>query len=71
MIKLKHGSDPDSRFDRKQLAKGTRVEKEHTNDPKIARQIAKAHLSENKNYYKYLTKMEHCMKLKKLERGLL
>jgi len=52
-------------FNKSQLLKGMRVEREHTNNPRIAKQIAKAHLSENKNYYKYLTKMEKCMEKKK------
>jgi hypothetical protein len=46
------------KFDPKQLAQGIRVEKEHTNDPEIAREIATDHLVEHKNYYVGLKKME-------------
>jgi hypothetical protein len=31
---------------------------EHTNDPKIALEIAMDHLMENPNYYDYLEQME-------------
>lgn len=51
---LKHGKDPDKRFNKTQLNIGTKVEMEHTSDPEIAEQIAKAHLSERKDYYKVL-----------------
>ncbi|MFX1478316.1 MAG: DUF5661 family protein [Promethearchaeota archaeon] len=49
---------PDSDFDKEELAKGTRIEMEHTNDAKIAKEIAKDHLSESPEYYKELEKME-------------
>ena len=55
-IKLKHGKDPDSKFDPRQLKVGIKVETEHTNCKSIAKQIAKAHLSEDKNYYIKLRK---------------
>lgn len=55
---LKHGSDPDSNFDAKELEMGIKVEMEHTNDPAIARKIAKAHLAEISDYYTWLLKME-------------
>lgn len=45
-------------FDKKQLAAGTKVEKEHTKDPELAREIAMDHLTEDPNYYKKLKKME-------------
>lgn len=54
MTMLKKGNIPDKRFDKTQLKIGTRIEHEHTNSNAIAKQIAKAHLSENKNYYKVL-----------------
>jgi hypothetical protein len=57
-IKLKHGSDPDTKFDKSQLSMGIRVETEHTNDKGIAKQIAKAHLSEDPRYYTKLKKVE-------------
>jgi hypothetical protein len=55
-IKLKHGNLSDKLFDAKQLKIGMDVEKEHTNNPCIAKQIAKSHLHEKKNYYKLLKK---------------
>ena len=51
---LKHGDVPDWKFDSEQLAKGIEVELEHTDDRSLAKQIAKAHLFESPNYYKYL-----------------
>jgi len=56
-IMLKHGRVPDSKFNKIQLRNGIKVEKEHTNNPCIAKQIAKAHLLEKKNYYKILKKV--------------
>ena len=38
-------------FDSKKLAIGTKVEMEHTDDPKKAREIAMDHLTENSKYY--------------------
>lgn len=61
-IKLKKGNIPDSKFDKKQLARGVKVEMEHTSNKCIAKKISKAHLSEFKNYYTYLNKMEKQMK---------
>ena len=55
-VKLKKGNIPDSVFNFVQLKHGIAIEKEHTNNPCIAKKIAKAHLSENKNYYKLLKK---------------
>jgi hypothetical protein len=43
---------------RAQLKTGTQVEKEHTNDLRIARQIALDHLFEFPDYYTRLRKME-------------
>ena len=45
-----------SQFDRRQLERGTRVEMEHTNKRKIAREIAMDHLVEDPNYYKKLAR---------------
>jgi hypothetical protein len=42
---------PDSDFDEIQLKIGQQVEMEHTNDPKKAKEVAKDHLSKDKNYY--------------------
>ena len=59
MIKLKHGDVPDEKFDAEQLAMGVKVEmEEHTDDPELAKQIAKAHLAEIPDYYTRLAKME-------------
>lgn len=45
-------------FDPEQLAMGIKVEREHTKDPDLAREIAMDHLKENPRYYTYLKKME-------------
>jgi hypothetical protein len=47
-----------SDFDAEQLAAGTKVEMEHTNDKSVAQEIAMDHLSEDKNYYKKLKQVE-------------
>jgi len=49
---------PDSDFDPEQLAAGIKVEMEHTDDPDIAKEIAKDHLTEDPDYYRKLRKME-------------
>ena len=54
----------DSDFDAKQLEKGIEVEREHTTDREIAKEIAKDHLTEFPNYYIELEKMENQMKNK-------
>lgn len=41
-----------------QLAKGKKVEMEHTKDPKAAIEIAMDHLSEDPDYYDKLKRME-------------
>jgi uncharacterized membrane protein YgcG len=51
------GKEP-SEFDREQLAMGLIVEMEHTDDPKIALEIAMDHLVEHSDYYERLAKME-------------
>src|SRR3990167_6960679 len=58
MPKLKHGQDPDERFDNKELRMGIEVELEHTDSRVLSKQIAKAHLSEMPDYYTQLKKME-------------
>ena len=40
-------SKPDSDFPKAQLAEGIRIESEHTNDPEVAKEIAKDHLIED------------------------
>ena len=54
---LSEGSDVSS-FDQEQLSEGVKVEMEHTNDEKIAREIASDHLSEDPDYYKKLKTIE-------------
>lgn len=49
---------PDSDFDAAALAKGIKVEMEHTNDPKKAKEIAKDHLAERADYYERLAEVE-------------
>jgi len=49
---------PDSEFDEKELTMGIEVELEHTNNPFIAKCIAKDHLAECPNYYTRLSKLE-------------
>ena len=53
-------ADDDSpmEFDNKEILKGIEVEMEHTNDPKIAVEIAMDHLKENPNYYTELEDFE-------------
>lgn len=48
----------DSDFDSEQLENGIKHEMEHTKDRKIAKEIAKDHLTEDPNYYKKLKKIE-------------
>jgi hypothetical protein len=47
---------PKECFDKKQLAIGKRIEREHTKNSKIAEEIARDHLTEDPNYYKKLKK---------------
>jgi len=54
----KHRNEPDSKYDSEELRKGIEVEKEHTDDPSISKEIAKDHLSEISDYYTRLKKME-------------
>lgn len=49
---------PDSDFDEKALKAGIAIESEHTDDPAIAREIAKDHLTEDPEYYVKLAKIE-------------
>lgn len=49
---------PSTKFDRTELNKGIKVEKEHTNNPELAEEIAKDHLIEHKWYYTFLKLME-------------
>lgn len=49
-------------FDQKQLAKGIKVELEHTSDETLAQEIAMDHLTEDPMYYEKLEKMEKAKK---------
>ena len=49
---------PASDFPQDQVAKGMKVEREHTNNPTMAREIASDHLTEDKKYYTHLKEME-------------
>ena len=58
---------PDSAFNKKELAKGVRHEQEHTKDRSVAREIAKDHLSERKDYYTALEKAKIAILLNSFE----
>ena len=47
-----------NQFDPEQLAKGIKVELEHTNDVRIAEEIAMDHLKEDAKYYDKLATIE-------------
>lgn len=47
-----------SSFNPKSIKQGVKVEMEHTSDPKIAHEIARDHLTEDKKYYDKLAIME-------------
>lgn len=60
-IAKKHNKNYDEKYYLKlqsELSKGIKVEKEHTNDPKLAKKIAMDHLVENPKYYTELKKFE-------------
>lgn len=54
---LARDRDP-RRYDPKQLARGIAVEMEHTNDRRIAQEIAMDHLTEDPDYYVKLARVE-------------
>lgn len=66
---------PHSRFHAKELAKGVKMEMEHTDSPRIALEIAKDHLMEIPDYYTRLEAMiksaraEHKKKGRKTKRN--
>jgi hypothetical protein len=60
---------PDSAFPASAIAKGMKVESEHTNNPELKKEITKDHLEENKRYYDYLEDMEKKMKKTAFEKG--
>lgn len=51
-------NQPDSKYDAKQMKMGVDMEREHTTDPGIAKEIAKDHLEEIPDYYTRLRQME-------------
>lgn len=55
----RHKHIPDSQFNPAQLKMGIEVEYEHTDCQKLAKEIAKDHLVEIKDYYTRLLKMEN------------
>ena len=65
----KGDNKPDDDFDAADLAEGIKVEREHTDDPQVAKEIAKDHLSEFPDYYKRLGRMERRMKRMKERLG--
>jgi inorganic pyrophosphatase len=56
--KIEKLKDPSESFDKKELKTGTEHELEHTNDPKVAQQIAVDHLKEDSEYYTKLKQIE-------------
>jgi len=48
-------------FDKDQIAKGVKVEMEHTDDKELAKEITMDHLTENDKYYDHLEEMEKDM----------
>lgn len=47
-----------------ELRRGQKHELEHTDDPKLAKQIALDHLAEDPHYYAHITAMEKAVKRK-------
>jgi hypothetical protein len=58
LIGGKADNRPERTFDPEALAKGRRVETEHTTDPAVAEEIASDHLAENPRYYDKLEQLE-------------
>jgi hypothetical protein len=57
-------------FDRRSIARGRKVELEHTSDPELATEIAMDHLVEDPKYYEKLAKMQgHANRRKRPARG--
>lgn len=61
----KHNHIPDEEFDPVQLKICIKIEKEHTNDPVIAKAIAKDRLVEISDHYTRLIKIEKQYKMEK------
>ena len=60
-----------SDFNQSQLKAGAKVEREHTKNKSIAREIAQDHLTEDKNYYKKLKTIEKMEIPKPIKAGML
>jgi len=65
----KASGKPDSAYPADQLRMGIEVEKEHTDDPQKAKEIAKDHLEEHPRYYSALKKMEARLEKEKRANG--
>jgi hypothetical protein len=52
----KHNNVPDWKFNQHELALGIKTELEHTNDYQTAKNIARDHLMEKRDYYTRLIK---------------
>jgi len=52
---------PNSDFPKSEVEQGAKVEREHTSNPQLAREIAKDHLTESTDYYDRLKDMESKM----------
>lgn len=63
----KHNDVLDDQFDANELKMGIKIESEHTDDPDIAKSIAKDHLMEIPDYYTRLKAMEARAKTKDAE----
>lgn len=61
-------SKPDSKYNKKELKEGVKIEKEHTPIPKVRKEIAKDHLEEIPDYYTRLNQLER--KAKKAKKML-
>ena len=61
----KGDNKPISQFDKKEFAKGMRVEREHTKSRKAASEIARDHLTEDPHYYSKLMRAGLADELKK------
>lgn len=59
---LKQNDRPDSDFRPDQLAKGIKVEREHSEELPVRKAISKGHLAEFENYYTALDSMEEKLK---------
>ena len=56
---------PDKKYDKKQIEKGVVVEREHSTENDIRKEIAKDHLEEIPDYYDRLDEMEEEAKKEK------